>query len=34
MYFEVRGMPNYAIRSTLNFEQQTIPAFGSNRKAA
>lgn len=34
MYFEVRGMPNYAIRSTLNFEQQTIPAFKSDRKAA
>lgn len=34
MYFEVRGMPNYAIRSTLNFEQQTIPAFEKIRKAA
>ncbi len=34
IYFEVRGMPNYAIRSTLNFEPQSLPAFDSVRKAA
>jgi glycosyltransferase involved in cell wall biosynthesis len=32
IYFEVRGMPNYAIRKTHNFERATLPL--SERRAA
>lgn len=34
IFFEVRGMPNYAIRKTLNFDTHTIPAFPNERRAA
>lgn len=34
IYFEVRGMPNYAIRRTWNFESPTLPAFPAQRRAA
>jgi glycosyltransferase involved in cell wall biosynthesis len=34
IFFEVRGMPNYAIRHTLNFESHTVPAFDAQRRAA
>lgn len=34
IFFEVRGMPNYAIRHTLNFESHTVPAFEKTRRAA
>ncbi|MDZ4689611.1 MAG: glycosyltransferase family 2 protein [Planctomycetaceae bacterium] len=34
IFFEVRGMPNYAIRKTLNFEEPSVPAFTSQRRAA
>lgn len=35
IFFEVRGMPNYAIRTTMNFNAHTIPVFESgNRRAA
>lgn len=34
IFFEVRGMPNYAIRTTLNFDQPSIPAFTTQRRAA
>ncbi len=34
IFFEVRGMPPYAIRSTRNFEPHTLPAFEQTRRAA
>jgi glycosyltransferase involved in cell wall biosynthesis len=34
IFFEVRGMPNYAIRKTLNFDEPSIPAFPAQRRAA
>lgn len=34
IFFEVRGMPNYAIRTTRNFDSHTIPAFEQKRRAA
>ncbi|MDX1969676.1 MAG: glycosyltransferase family 2 protein [Planctomycetaceae bacterium] len=34
IFFEVRGMPNYAIRHTWNFESHTVPAFDPQRRAA
>lgn len=34
IFFEVRGMPNYAIRSTLNFEPRTIPVFDKPARRA
>lgn len=33
IFFEVRGMPNYAIRNTWNFEQTTVPIEKTRRAA-
>jgi glycosyltransferase involved in cell wall biosynthesis len=34
IFFEVRGMPNYAIRKTLNFETTSVPMTQRERRAA
>jgi glycosyltransferase involved in cell wall biosynthesis len=34
IFFEVRGMPNYAIRKTLNFDAASVPMSQSMRRAA
>lgn len=34
IYFQVRGMPNYAIRQSLNFEATSIPLRTADRRAA
>jgi hypothetical protein len=34
IFFEVRGMPNYAIRKTFNFDEPSVPAFTAQRRAA
>jgi glycosyltransferase involved in cell wall biosynthesis len=34
IFFEVRGMPNYAIRTTHNFDEPSVPAFTPQRRAA
>jgi glycosyltransferase involved in cell wall biosynthesis len=34
IFFEVRGMPNYAIRTTHNFDEPSVPAFTTQRRAA
>lgn len=33
IFFEVRGMPNYAIRNTLNFESHSLPIEKTRRAA-
>ncbi len=33
IFFEVRGMPNYAIRNTLNFESHSVPIEKTRRAA-
>jgi hypothetical protein len=34
IYFQARGMPNYAIRKTLNFEPASVPLTEAARRAA
>lgn len=34
IYFQVQGMPNYAIRKSLNFEPTSIPMRDGDRRAA
>ena len=33
IFFEVRGMPNYAIRGTLNFDTESVPMTPDRRAA-